>query len=67
MIQDAFAANQGSIFAHRVLSQMYLDYEDYDQARKLAEAGLSLVAQYETEFGRQLPLYECILSPLVTL
>ena len=50
-----------SIFAHRILSEVYLYEEDYQNAIPVAEKGLSLVVRHEASTAVKLP--KCVLFP----
>ncbi|KIO22864.1 hypothetical protein M407DRAFT_27663, partial [Tulasnella calospora MUT 4182] len=69
---EGFSQNQNSIFAHRTMAEFYLNEEDWDQARKVAESGLILIRQSEKDYGGPLPLAQkafniCIATALVYL
>ncbi|KAG8887667.1 hypothetical protein FRB98_009229 [Tulasnella sp. 332] len=69
---DSFPNNKTSIFAHRFMCQLYLENEEYDLARRVAEAGLSLVDRLEGSYGCPLSstrkgLNICVATALVGL
>ena len=53
--QDAFTSLPNSIFAHRIVAEIYLREVDYANAIKIAENGLELVSRAELNSGRKLP------------
>ncbi|KAH8828520.1 superkiller protein 3 [Flagelloscypha sp. PMI_526] len=50
---DAFTVLGSSIFAHRVLAEVYVIETDYSNAIKVVQAGLALVKKSEDDWGRQ--------------
>jgi len=52
--QDAFNALSGSIFANRIVADIYLQEEDYQNAIRLAESGLELVHRSEVDNAKKL-------------
>lgn len=55
-LQEAFTGLQSSIFAHRMLSELYLWDMDYPNAISVAEVGLELVRRRHQDVGKELPL-----------
>ncbi|KAG8976849.1 Superkiller protein 3, partial [Tulasnella sp. 427] len=55
---EGLPQNRTSIFAHRVMAAFYLNEEEWDQARIVAESGLALIRQSEKEYGGPLPLMQ---------
>jgi hypothetical protein len=45
------------IFAHRVIAELYIQQELWEDATKAAESGLELVRRSEGLSGKKLPLY----------
>jgi len=54
--QDGFTALPGSIFAHRIVAELYLLEEDYQNAIRMSESGLELVRRSETDNATKLTL-----------
>ena len=52
--KDAFPNLQDSLLAHRILGNIYLLEEDYQNAISVSEKGLQLVRKYEVESGKNL-------------
>ena len=52
--QDAFTALSESIFANRIVADIYLKEEDYHNAIRMAESGLELVRRSETDNAKTL-------------
>jgi hypothetical protein len=55
--QDTESALQSSIFARRVMAQVYLHDQDYQTTITVSEAGLELVNRHRDDSGSDLDLY----------
>ena len=52
--QDAFTLLPGSIIAHRIMADLYLQEIDYQNAIRIAETGIELVGKLEVDNAKQL-------------
>jgi superkiller protein 3 len=55
--QETESALQSSIFARRVMAEVYLQDQDYQTTITVSEAGLELVSAYRVDTGSDLILY----------
>jgi hypothetical protein len=55
--QDTATALQSSIFARRLISEVYLQDQDYQVTITVSEAGLELVNKHQEDTGSDLMLY----------
>ena len=55
--QDTESTLQSSIFARRVMAQVYLHDQDYQTTITVSEAGLELVNRHRDDSGSDLDLY----------
>ncbi|KZT41438.1 TPR-like protein [Sistotremastrum suecicum HHB10207 ss-3] len=58
LLLEGMSNLKNSIFAHRVLADLYLDREEYQDAINTAETGLNIVSQTEKDLGVVLPLVQ---------
>ncbi|KAI0356305.1 TPR-like protein [Trametes cingulata] len=54
IMMDAFTSLEDSLLAHRIITQLYEQDADYENAIKLSESGLELVRRSEQNWGRPL-------------
>lgn len=54
-MQEMFPSVQDSIIGHRIVGEVYLAEEDYENAIKVSESGLELLAREEISRGIKLP------------
>ncbi|KAI0371043.1 TPR-like protein [Pilatotrama ljubarskyi] len=54
IMMDAFTSLNDSLLAHRIITQLYEQDADYENAIKLSESGLELVRRSEQNWGRSL-------------
>jgi superkiller protein 3 len=54
-MQDIFSHMSDSILAHRIMAELYIQQENFEDAIKAAESGLELAKRSESSTGKAMP------------